>query len=229
VNIDVLRWRAAKVEASICKTPTPDLGDFTLTMNQYRMFLVHGTHSDPDICYAATIPQDNTKKEIVESLLLSNAKTEEITEVFGLTERTLDVYQELFFDMSKFLTKLDYVSYLESYPAGMGKELKLRAYTFGAEYVYYKYGNVVPKSEDQKTLVKRMFMASAYKAMEANFNPTTSKVTKVALDWSKTMLQAYAAMEKLMGQENTSSVDLVTIITSRKLSCTPDTEDEEIV
>jgi hypothetical protein len=129
-----------------------------------------------------------------------------------------------------FRSDLDKVAYIESYDDPFGKELKLRSYSLGPQFIYFKYGNIVPKSEEQRHLVKKMFLASAYRAMEANFNPINSKITKASMDWSKTMIKAYEVMEKLMNEDTDQSQELVAIIAKKGFSNPQiDPTQEEIV
>lgn len=198
-----LRHRHLKVLEDAKRKRSPS-AEYTELMVTYHAYLRHEACDSEEQVYAFELFEDPTRREIVEALLLADASPEDIRNAFGITPAMLEYYQELFFDTARFVTKLDKVSYIETYPDPFGKELKLRAYSLGPQFIFFKYGNIVPETEDQRRLVKKMFMASAYRAMEANFNPITSKVSRAASEWSKNMLKAYEAMERLMGDTDNS-------------------------
>ena len=204
---------------------------YTEAMTQYRDFLSTGNCTCKYCQQVFRLASDETMREVVESLLLGNADPTDVQKVFGLDPKVLDIFSELFFDVTKFQSKLDVVSYLENYPEGMGKGLKIRTYNLGPDFIYFKYGNVVPQTDTQKALIKHMFLTSAYKAIEANFNPMGSEVTKQALEWSKHMLKANAALESMVDNDIGHDFSLQKIITKRELAIprlTPD-ESEDII
>ncbi len=169
-------------------------------------------------------------REIMEALLLADADPEEIEDVFGFPQEATAYFAELFFDRAAFTSKFELISYLEEYPAGFGKELKLRTYTLGPEFIFFKYGNAIPTTAKQRNLIKNMFLGCAYRAMEANFNPLASEMTKHSLEWSKQMLKAYEALEKTVDSDASSAYDLQKIITRRELpSHTTSITEDEIV
>jgi hypothetical protein len=187
-------------------------------MLSYREFLSKGTCLNETHYHAFLINRDPIQKEVVESLLLADADPDDVLEVFGISSETIEAYEELFFDRTAFRAKLDKVSYVEQYPDKFGKDLKLRAFSLGPEFVFWTYGNAIPKTDAQRALVKRMFMTSAYRAMEATFNGIDSKITKQALDWSKNMLKAYEALEKLLSQEGNTDHNLTKYILDYKVA-----------
>lgn len=195
----------------------PEGDDYTDIMAFYHEYLRRRTCLSEDYCYAFSIFEDPTRREIVEALFLAEAEHKDISDAFGLSRQACEAYQELFFDTKKFRSRLDKISYIENYPDKFGKELKLRAYSLGANFIFFKYANLIPETEEQRQLVKRMFMASAYRAMEANFNPIASTISKAALEWSKNMLKAYEAMEKLMGDTGEDSRELHKYLVQRTL------------
>jgi hypothetical protein len=195
-----------------------DFSEYTDAMKVYREFLSKHTCSSEPHLHAFLIYRDPIQKEVVESLLLADADPKDIMEVFGIPAEVILIYGELFFDTTAFRAKLDKVSYIEQYPERFGKDLKLRAFALGPEFVYWTYGNVIPKTDSQRALVKRMFMTSAYRAMEATFNGIDSKITKQALDWSKNMLKAYEALEKLLSQEGSTDYSLTKYILEFKVA-----------
>ena len=202
--VQKLRANANRVLDDVREGKT-EQGDYSTAQTLFRQYL-----KDPDsvMCpdhkYAFELFDNPRKREIIEGLLLADANFEDVEIVFGVNSVVLSVYENMFFNRDEFLTKLDIYEYASTYPDKFGCDLKTRAYYIGADYIYYKYGNVIPKTEQQRNIVKRMFLTSAYRAMEANFNTMTSDVTKESLAWSKHMLDAYSAIEKLMGDDGTT-------------------------
>lgn len=212
---DYLQYKNLTVRNDIAARKKPD-DEYTEAMLELRNYLLKKECSDDDFLYAFELFEDPTRREIVEALLVADSELQDIYNGFKIPLKTLEVYRELFFDMENaFRSDLDKVAYIESYDDPFGKELKLRSYSLGPQFIYFKYGNIVPKSEEQRHLVKKMFLASAYRAMEANFNPINSKITKASMDWSKTMMKAYEVMEKLMNEDTDQSQELVAIITKK--------------
>lgn len=165
---------------------------------------------------AFDIAEDEFKRELFEGLLLGNAEPEDVEEVFGITESVKKVYTELFFDTKNaFRTKLDLISYIENYPGKFGRELKLRAYSFGPDFLYYTYAQVIPKSKSQHNLIKRIFLTSAYKAMATNFSGPNAKINKEALEFGKIMLKAYEALSKWNEEDANEDNNLFKILVKR--------------
>lgn len=172
----------------------------------------HCTSTQADIAF--TIYEDQTQKEILESLLLSECPDQDIIDAFLVPQNSIEIYKELFFDVKYFRTKLDKISYLENYSDSFGKELKIRAVNLGYEYVLYTYADIVPKTSAQKQLVQRMFMSAAYKAMSMNYNGITSSTTKQAIEHGKLMLKAYETLTKINSEDVSDAYDLTRIIPS---------------
>lgn len=174
---------------------------------------------------AYEIYKDSFKREIIEALLLADADFYDIRSVFGVHENVTKIYSSVFFDVTAFETYLDKLSYVEQYKeSSFGRELKLRALNLGPNFVFFKYGNIIPKTQDQRDMVKKMFLGSAYRAMEANYNNMESGVSKSSLEWAKVMLKAYEAIEKLMTEDKEGNTDLVKILLKKEETAANKTE-----
>lgn len=202
--------KARKVQEDVKRSKKPTK-DYTDVMKQYHEYLRKGECPEEAYQIAFDAYDNNLQKEIIEALLFGEAAPEDITEVFGFSEEAQAAYEELFFDRTKFRNKLDKLAYLEAYPSEFGKQLKMRSMNLGPEFVFYTYGNIVPKTATQRQLVQRMFMAAAYKAMAINYNALDTKVTKNALDHAKMMLKAWEALQKFSEEEMTDETDLLKI------------------
>lgn len=163
----------------------------------------------------ALVHKDGFQREIVEALLLSGADLQDITQAFGVPEQVLKDYKELFFDLTKLDTHLDKLSYVTHYPDRFGKELKVRALNLGPSFIYFKYANIVPTTNVQRDLVKKMFLSSAYRAMEANYTSMTTDVSKSAIEYAKLMLKAYESIEKLMKDDTPGEMSSVKVLLTR--------------
>jgi hypothetical protein len=197
---NLLRKKANRVVEDVKKSLVLDKKSYTKAMVQYFYYLVTGLNHKLDKLhrYVFDMEADFLKREIIESLLLSKADPDEIEAVFGITPDMVEIYSEMFFDLDNLVSKLDIVSYLENYPDEAGKALKIRAYNLGPEFVYFRYGNITPSSVNQGKLVKKLFLTSAYKAMEANYSSVSANNTKAASAHASTMLKAYEAIKKLV-------------------------------
>jgi hypothetical protein len=195
-----LEKKAAQVISDVKKSLQLKGDGYTEAMKQYFCYLVPGLNNKVNNLhrYVFEMREDSLKREIVEALILSQADPEEVEAVFGITENMLNVYTEMFFDMRNLVSKLDIVSYLENYPDEEGKALKIRAYNLGPEFVYFRYGNITPSSVNQGKLIKKLFLTSAYKAMESNYSTMNAVNTKAAATHASTMLKAYEAIKKLV-------------------------------
>lgn len=204
--------KAKQVHADI-KQNNPPSDKYTDAMVQYHAFRSTGQCDDVDCMAAFKIYKDKLQREIVESLLFGDADFTEVEAAFGVPKKALSIYEEMFFDRAFFQNKLDRLSYLETCKDKLGKELKLRSMNLGPEFVLYTYANIVPKTEQQRKLVQRMFMATSYKAMSINYNSMDSKVTKNALEHAKLMIKAWEALQKFSEEEITDDMDLIKIVT----------------
>ena len=229
---EYLQHRRLQVEKDLA-AKKKTCSEYTSEMYQYRAYLTGDKGVEEEVRYAFELFQDPVRRELVESLLFAGASHEDILEGFKVPLRSLKVYESLYFDSENaFLSDLDRISYIENYPDPFGKLLKQRAHSLGASFIFYKYGNIVPNSATQQALVKKMFFSSAYRAMEANFNPMNSAITKNALDWSKQMIKSFEVMEKLMNSDMDKGMELLEILTTRGSKFSDDAEtisDEDIV
>jgi len=220
---ELLMKRANIVTDWADKGNIPAEAECTKAMRQYYLFIGAPSSKELEPLYVYTfyLHKEEVKREIVEALLLSDADPKDVEQIFGISEEMYSVYKELFFDVDNIVSRLDLVEYLENYPVGVGKSLKLRAFNLGPEFVYFKYANIVPRSDTQKVLVKKMFMGSAYKAMEANYSGASSTSAKAASTHAGLMLKAYEVLNKLISEDDSGSADKLTeilIATDKDLS-----------
>jgi hypothetical protein len=185
-------------------------------MKEYTQFLITGTTKNPDKDYAFSINKDKFKKEIVEALLLSDANPDDVYKIFGISEVSLESFRGVFFDTTKFKTYLDKLSYIETSRSSFGKELKTRALSLGPEFIYFTYGKVIPTDEEQKALLKKLFLTSAYKAMELNFNSVSSQASKSAVELGKLMIKVYDSMQK-NGEDDSVNETFYKVITKKNV------------
>lgn len=211
---ELLKKSANTVARWVSRRELPPEETATIAMQQYYLYLCKPESSDLDPLYVYTfyINAEEVKKEIVEALLISNADSVEVEQIFGVTEQMLKIYKELFFNTDNIVSRLDLVEYLENYPPGLGKSLKIRAFNLGPEFIYFKYANIVPRTETQKNLVKKMFMGSAYKAMESNYSSASSVTAKAAGTHAGLMLKAYEVLQKLINEEDSGGAEKLTEI-----------------
>lgn len=185
---------------------------FTEAMKLYLEYCRTKTCPSQEAETAFLIFEDSTQREILEALILGGCPDEDIHTAFRVPVKSIHVYKELFFDIRNFRTDLERISYLEDYPDSFGRELKIRASNLGYEYVLYTYGNIVPKSSAQKALVQKMFLSSAYKAMNMNYSSMTSATMKAAVEHGKLMLKAYETLEKINSEDSNDNYNLMEVI-----------------
>jgi hypothetical protein len=202
--IDRLEAKARKVRQDIDTQEAGYKDEYTEAMRFYYDYLTQNGEQDTPEQYQYTFAmrEDPVMREIIEALLLSNADPEDVEKIFEVQPEMLATYKELFFETDNFISKLDVISYLENYPQDAGRALKVRAHSLGPEFIYFRYADIVPSSTKQKDLVKKIFLTSAYKAMEANYNNVASANTKAATQHATIMLKAYEAIQKLMEDPN---------------------------
>ena len=163
---------------------------------------------------AFAIHEDSVQKEILEALLLSGCPEEEMKDAFNISPESVAIYKELFFDPAKFKTGLERISYLENYPDEFGKSLKQRAADLGYAYVLFVYANKVPRTAEQKALVQKMFMSSAYKAMNMNYMSMNAASMNKAIEHGKLMLKAFETLTKLEASGTDDTYQLTEYITA---------------
>lgn len=185
--------------------------DYSPAMLAYRNHLL-GNEVDSDSQIAINIYNSSRQKEILEALLLSGCPLDTLQTALRVPQKAAQIYSELFFDLSSFKTDLDRLEYLEDYPDEWGRDLKLKAVSLGYEFVLFTFANLVPKTQVQKQLVERMFMATAYKAMAMNMNAIGSNTTRLAVRHAELMLKAYDTLVKANAGENSEDFNLVTLL-----------------
>jgi len=208
--------KAKKVADFISRDKEPD-DSFTENMLQYYEHKRFARcESDPHI-HAFSMYEKDLGKEIIEALILAEADPLDVQMIFEIPQEVFAIYKDLFFDMANFRSRLDKILYVETYEGKFGKEIKLRALHLGADFIFFKYGNYIPKTESQRVMVKRMFMAASYRAMEANFNPIDSRITKASTEHAKIMLRAYECIEKLMAEDTGEGENMAKVLTRREM------------
>ena len=190
---DVPNFRQLRVEEG-----SFPVKDYTTAMKQYSLFLKKKTVDGFPKEYASAfkIATDDVQRDILEAVLLSGAKASDISTALGIPVEVVNIFEELFFDVSVFQSKLDVISYLARLPKDESKEIKTRAYNMGPEYVYYTYSGMLPSESMQKDLMRRMFMSASYKAMNMHYNSSNSSSAKSSLEFAKLMVKAFESLEK---------------------------------
>lgn len=226
-----LNHRAITVQNDYKKNRNPD-ESYTESMLNYCSYIKSDLDSlkEEDLI-AFDLYEDDFQRELFEGLLIGKADPSDIEEVFGIPAASQEVYKEMFFDMDNaFRTKLDLISYIENYPEKWGKDVKMRAYSFGPEFLYYTYAQVIPKTKAQHDMVKRIFLSSAYKALAVNFTGPNSKINKEAMEFTKLMLKAYEALSKYQEENSDQDTDLVKVLVKRASAVTESHQiDGEII
>jgi len=211
-----------KVSRDVQSVTQPTV-EYTSAMLEYYTYLDTGSCQNSCAQYAFEINKNEYKREILESLILGGASTEEIFITFGIDQNTTECYKEVFFDLTKVRSRLDLLEYIEKYPTPFGRELKHRAFSLGASFIFYSYGKLIPDTGEQKQLLKRLFMTSAFKSLEMQNNSMNSKTSKAAMDYAKVMLAAYNAMGKILDDDNSGKeMGLLEILSNKVLSTTTD-------
>lgn len=187
--------------------------DWTEAMLRYYEYRRLAKCDSPAHLQAFMMYENSFEREVIEALLLAEADPEDVREVFGIPGNVLAIYKELFFDTERFMSRLSKISYVENYPDQFGRELKLRALHLGPDYVLFRLGNYIPKTEAQQNIVKRLFMSAAYRAMEANFNPIASQVTRAAIQHAQVMLKAYDCLKELMKEDPSQTREITQVLT----------------
>lgn len=216
--IERLEAKARTVAANVENPDAQVQEGYTEAMRQYHLYLTAGSRAKVKETYLYTFAmrEDPVMREIIEALLLSKASPKDVNKIFNVKPKMLAVYKELFFETDNFISKLDTISYLENYEDDAGRALKIRAHSLGPEFVYFRYADIVPSSAKQKDLVKKIFLTSAYKAMEANYNNVSSANTKAATQHASIMLKAYEAIQKLMEDPNAEGTkQIMTILVGK--------------
>ncbi|MFP4019429.1 MAG: hypothetical protein ACLFUH_09290 [Bacteroidales bacterium] len=220
--------KAITVENDYKNNKSPN-ESYTDAMYNYYAYLRTEDNLEDHYIIAFDIYRDEFQRELFEGLVIGGADPYDVNEVFGIPESAQEVYRELFFDISAFKTKLDLISYIENYPDKWGKEVKMRAYSFGPEFLYYTYAQIIPKTKAQHELVERIFLSSAYKAMAVNFTGPNSKINKEAMEFTKLMLKAYEALSKYKEESGEQDTDLFKVLVKRANAVTDNKVDGEIV
>ncbi len=204
--------RAKRVQSDFKKGE--DVGaDYSEEMREYYEYLSTQKTSSKTYSHVFKIYNDPIQREIVESLLFADADPIDIHLVFNIDPEVVETYRHLFFDTEEFISRLDKISYVERYDNKFGKELKLRSLNLGPDFIYFLYGNFIPKTKSQKELLKKIFLSSAYRTMNLNYNPLGSKVSTAALEQGKLMLKAYDALEKYAKDDSEDGMDLLKLVT----------------
>ncbi len=178
---------------------------------------------------AFSMHDDPVQREILEALMISSCPVESMKEAFGIPPESVELYKQLFFDPAKFKTGLERISYLEKYPDEFGKSLKQRAVDLGYAYVLFVYANIVPKTAEQKALVEKMFMSSAYKAMNMNYMSMNASSMNKAIEHGKLMLKAFETLTKLDSSGTDDNYQLTEYLTNAHCSADNAELDGELV
>lgn len=198
------------------KRPTEDYSD---NMSAYWDYLDRGKSTDDNVDYAASLFHGGgTRRAIMDAMLFGDAKPADIETVFDIPAGVIAAYRELFFDSAAFRTRIDKLAYMDELAEGtLEFELARRAYSIGPEFIYFTYGNHIPSTDNQRALVKKLYMTSAYKAMDSMFNSSTSKVSTAARDYAKLMLRAYETIEALLSADPDDGKDFVQVLLKKDL------------
>lgn len=206
-----LHHAAQQVVADIAKKRKP--GDHY--SEAMRHWYAWKTEIRPDIPEEARLAfdiyEDQRQNYILEALILSDCPPETVREALGVPEKVTAWYRELFFDTSVFRTKLDRIAYIQELD-GDEKDIKMKAVDLGYEFVLATYAGIIPRTDAQKRLVEKVYMATAYKAMAMNYNTLSSEATRLSVRHAELMLKAYDTLVKLNASRESSKDDFVDIM-----------------
>lgn len=146
--------------------------------------------------------QQESVRMVLDALILAEAPLALIRDATGITLEVLQAYNEYFFDTSVFSNRLERQAYAElmCHYATTTKEAQLiqAAMSGGYETLIWLItpGRKVLKYAPKEVL-ETMMVENMHKALIGRSAPLTSHTAKVALECSKTAIQAAANLQRL--------------------------------
>ena len=221
---------ARRIEEFVRVLHVPDKSDgLSEAQTAYYAFLTEQKGDDIAEIVFHRLHGDETQKMVIEALILGGCPPEEAERALKVPIRAYEWHRELFFDTTCFLTVLDRIAYLDSIDNDEERQLKLRAVDLGYEYVLYVYAHVIPETDRQFELLRRMYMSTAYKALTMNYAGMGGTITKHAIEHARLMLQAFSAMERSRPENTGQSEALIRIVTEPVRKEEPEIQANDII
>lgn len=203
---------------------------YTSGMTRYAKFLREGPKSDIGIAEVVAIDNSALKSRIIKSCLISEAQPMDVDVVFGISEETLILYGELFFNMDKLPKYLDKIAYIEEQSDAEDKALLSTTLRIGCNYVYIKYGNLIPDSADHLNVIKRIFYNSAHMVLaEYALGDRDARMIKdmvISLEKTYTMFKEES---NLMSKTKHMILTQITLHSPDEASWNKDIKKEDII
>lgn len=129
------------------------------------------------------IYEDKVTRLYVEACLLSSEDFEEMSEVLGISEHTLMVYHDIYYDVHS-LSRILKTRHLSKIEDNDERKLKQWAIANGIDFIKWRLGLT---SHNASTLdqLKRLQADAFFRSKEAFFNPNTSAASAEGLKWSR--------------------------------------------
>ncbi len=185
---------------------------------QYAEWL-HGKDVPLDYEIAFSTYEDSSKREKLDSLLMGSCPDEVLEKALHFPAVSVQVYKELFFDLSVLHTDLDKLVFAENY---YGKNVPavdnyvLRGFNQGYTVLLLQYCNMVPTQAEALEILKRVFAGAIFKATSVNYTAMASGVDRRAIEHCQLALKILDTMDNLKSDTEDTTANYVKFVSVLK-------------
>jgi len=208
------------------------LNDNSVSAESEDIRLVYNTiiaknNRDNNIEEAYSIYNNKSHKALIESLLFSDIPIQEISKILDIPDKTINIYKNIFFDISVFKNKIDKLEYFSLYKSKIERaiagvndagitennlielecsinalKIMLIYLKLGKKYVVYALGGKDISEDDMVNLIRASIKDAI---MSATFNKVLNK-EKEAKEWYRTASILVSSL-KTVDSKNKEVVD----------------------
>lgn len=166
---------------------------------------------------------DFDKRVKVDALIMGGCPDDVFTDLLSIPVEAMQVYRELFFDMSVLKTGIDKLVFAEKYYIVYSNEhrnpvdnLVLRGYNQGYQLLLLQFCSIAPSSADSINILRRVFAAAMYKATAVQYTGIGSLADKRAMEHCQLAIKILETMQELKGSDEETGNNLVRFVSVLK-------------
>jgi hypothetical protein len=148
--------------------------------------------------YAFDLYSNRDHRMVMDAFILAQTPNDLIVQTLRIPPEVIDVYCQLFMDISVFRNRLELISFAKDYPGTeYAKDLVRTAVTVGHEYLLWAYGHADTSKIDSRYIVRKTMVDAFFRGLAHKGNSLTSRIAKEAKGWLSMSISNAALIEKI--------------------------------
>jgi len=205
------RWVVAATNASSPPKEFPD----RMTEELYKL-VTTGACDDSDVMYARDLYLVKEHRAAMDAFVLSKMPDEQVRDLIGVPISALEMYRQLYMDVSVFRNKLEIITFANEYGDTYGAEMVRAAVMIGPDYLLWSYGSQDIAALDNRLVVRKTMIDSFFRGLAHRGNALTSGVAREAQKWWGTAIRNAQILEEIDPRATKTAFDELRITLGKR-------------